>query len=276
MTGSRYLNIGCGSTFHPAWTNVDLASASPHVQVHDIRSGLPYSSESFDACYHSHVLEHVTREQAERLISECFRVLAPGGVLRVAVPDLEVIARNYLRSLERASAVEPGAEHDYDWTMLELYDQTVRSKSGGGMVAYLMDPAIPNREFVHGRLGAEAEAVWTVRPPLPLWERVRRQRPSRVVNRIRLAFTTALVRILAGQEAQQAFREGIFRNSGEIHRWMYDRFSLGRLLTRAGFVEVRVCRADESRIPGFNDFRLDMTDRGVRKPDSLFIEGRKP
>jgi hypothetical protein len=57
---------------------------------------------------------------------------------------------------------------------------------------------------------------------------------------------------------------------------MYDRYSLGKLLKQAGFREVRVFRADESMIANFNSYLLDIEpDGSVRKPDSLFMEGRK-
>jgi hypothetical protein len=68
-----------------------------------------------------------------------------------------------------------------------------------------------------------------------------------------------------------------FRESGEIHQWMYDRFSLSRLLRQAGFAEDRVCAAGQSGIPNFNSYGLDLTaDGAVRKPDSLFMEAAKP
>ena len=57
---------------------------------------------------------------------------------------------------------------------------------------------------------------------------------------------------------------------------MYDRFSLERLLIEIGFVDIRCCRADESRIPNFNSYQLDTVNHTVRKPDSLFMEGLKP
>jgi hypothetical protein len=57
---------------------------------------------------------------------------------------------------------------------------------------------------------------------------------------------------------------------------MYDRFSLRRALERAGFFEVRICAADESAIPGFARYGLETTDGRARKPDSLYMEGRKP
>ena len=67
-----------------------------------------------------------------------------------------------------------------------------------------------------------------------------------------------------------------YRDSGEIYRWMYDRFSMKRLLERIGFVKVKICSADESLIPDWGTCNLDVLDGGqVRKPDSLFIECKK-
>ena len=48
-----------------------------------------------------------------------------------------------------------------------------------------------------------------------------------------------------------------FRASGEIHRWMYDRWSLRRLLEDSGFSDIRVCAASVSRNPGFSAYLLD-------------------
>jgi hypothetical protein len=81
--------------------------------------------------------------------------------------------------------------------------------------------------------------------------------------------------VFAGADANKAFREGLFRESGEIHRWMYDRFSLQRLLIHAGFVDAKVCEADKSAIPDFNSYDLDIHGEIVRKPDSLYMEGVK-
>jgi hypothetical protein len=85
-----------------------------------------------------------------------------------------------------------------------------------------------------------------------------------------------LVKIVAGRDAEQYFTEGMFRNSGEIHYWMYDQFSLKCLMELSGFVDINTCKANESRMPDFNSFSLDIVDGKIRKPDSLFIEGVKP
>lgn len=71
----------------------------------------------------------------------------------------------------------------------------------------------------------------------------------------------------------RSVREGWLRTSGEVHRWMYDRFSLDRLLREAQLNEIAYCPPDVSRIPEFAAYGLDVTDGVVRKPDSLFMEG---
>jgi len=69
---------------------------SSDILIHDIRKPLPFRDNSADAVYASHVLEHLYREQGQQLARECFRVLAPGGIVRLVVPDLNAIVREYL------------------------------------------------------------------------------------------------------------------------------------------------------------------------------------
>jgi hypothetical protein len=58
---------------------------------------------------------------------------------------------------------------------------------------------------------------------------------------------------------------------------MYDRFSLSRLLSSAGFVDAKVETAGESRIPNWQSFGLDINQDGKPiKPDLLFVEAIKP
>lgn len=273
----KLLNLGCGAIFHPAWVNIDLVSSSPEVHVFDIRKKLPYFNAEFDACYSSHLVEHLKKEEANQLLAESWRILKPKGVIRIVVPDLEAIVREYLKALDRVESGAGDAEPNYDWIMLELYDQVVRSLRGGKMACFLDNPNIPNKDFVISRIGYEVE-IHATRKLLKksLWERLKTKNPFWIIQTVRNTVAKYLVAIVAGSEAKQALEEGLFRNSGEIHRWMYDRFSLRRLLEQAGFVDIRVCRADESRIPDFNSYNLDMVDGKIRKPDSLFVEGIKP
>ena len=60
----KLLNIGCGAHYHPAWTNIDVAPASREVLPWDVKKGLPFQDDSFDVVYHSHVLEHLSPQDA--------------------------------------------------------------------------------------------------------------------------------------------------------------------------------------------------------------------
>lgn len=278
----KALNIGCGSVFHPDWINIDLVPFSSQVQRCDFRDGLPYPDRELDACYSSHVIEHLTQPEARSLLSECFRVLTSQGVIRIVVPDLENIVKCYLHALNSVASGDETAIPNYDWMMLELYDQTVRCFTGGEMGQYLASSQIQNKEFIVSRIGAEAENYWNQQTQKQTTSNQRSrftQIPSKAWrwwSKVKAKAARNLIDLLLGQQAQQAFDEGFFRQSGEIHRWMYDRFSLRRLLEQAGFVDVKVCQADESRIPEFDRYQLDSINGKVRKPDSLFMEGIKP
>jgi len=256
---SALLNIGCGATFHAEWINLDAAPSSPEVQAHDIATGLPFAEGRFEAVYASHVLEHFEPDAGLRLLRECRRVLRPGGIVRIVVPDLEAIVRAYLEALEAAARGDRDAEARYDWMMLELYDQTVRTKSGGRMAEYLAGPLQEGeRRFIGGRVGDEALRA-AVPPP----------EPPRGVR-------AACASLILGPKMAQALRVGRFREGGELHQWMYDRFSLRRALERAGFTETMPRAADESGIARFATFGLETVGGRPRKPDSLYMEGRKP
>ena len=159
------LNIGCGSSFHSDWINLDAAPVSPQVIAHDLRAGLPFPDDHFHAVYASHVLEHLPREPAQRLLGECLRVLKPGGIARIVVPDLETITRTYLQCLEGALRGDAESQARYDWMMLELYDQAVRTETGGQMAAYLEGALSSNQAgFVASRIGEEAVGRSAGRP----------------------------------------------------------------------------------------------------------------
>jgi hypothetical protein len=82
---------------------------------------------------------------------------------------------------------------------------------------------------------------------------------------------------LLGTEDYRALQIGKFRSQGEIHQWMYDRYSLARLLEQSGFSDAAQKTAFDSAIDNWKEFFLDAGPDGtVHKPDSLFMEAHKP
>jgi len=100
---TKLLNVGCGSKIakNGNWTNIDMGTQSTEDVIKcDLLIGFPFGNGEFDVVYHSQVLEHFPKDKSAYFILECYRVLKPGGILRVVVPDLEDIARTYLEQLQ--------------------------------------------------------------------------------------------------------------------------------------------------------------------------------
>lgn len=253
---SQMANLGCGVHYHCEWDNYDFAPASPAVKGLDLSKSLPFSDAVYEVCYTSHVLEHLARERVPGLLAEILRILKPEGVLRIVVPDLEAIARLYLAELEAAAAGDSVAADRHEWMTLELLDQMTRSFSGGFMGRTMRSRPLPHRSFIESRIGWEG-VQWLK----SIDERT--DGPSKTID------PDQVYNVDVACEGAEA----AFRRTGEVHRWMYDRVSLGCLLSAAGFKEIKVCDADESRIPDFASYCLDTDGEGrVRKPDSLFVE----
>lgn len=111
-----YIQYGCGFCAPDGWLNFD---ASPTLRIQkiplvgkslapvkfpdaarygDIRKGLPVADGSVDAVYCSHVLEHLALEDLRQALKNTFRILRPGGVFRLVLPDLKILAREYVES----------------------------------------------------------------------------------------------------------------------------------------------------------------------------------
>lgn len=126
---SDHLNLGCGLNAPSGWLNVDgswqvvlarhpslkqllvrlrlfpqsQASIpwSRNVMRVDLQRSLPFPGESFRVVYSSHTLEHLHYEDAVRLLSECYRILKPGGICRMVVPDLSATVQRYVLARQR-------------------------------------------------------------------------------------------------------------------------------------------------------------------------------
>ena len=240
------LNLGCGTKMNWNWNNLDfspyarlahhmniakilrkvgavseeryqnLLEVDPSIILWDLRKGVPFNDNTFDVVYHSHLLEHIDKENAPVFLKECFRVLKPNGIIRISIPDLQSIIKRYNSAVSRLENSDMEALGDHRKSTYELFDQMVRKEITG-----------PEEQ------------------------------------RFALRF---IERIIRGNAAKV----------GELHRWMYDKFSLGELLLDVGFKNIQTESPSTSRIKGWTQFNLDTNRDGtIYKLESLFLEGVK-
>jgi SAM-dependent methyltransferase len=119
------INLGCGAQIVDGWINVDYSVGAKMAKIpffsainrvlkifstewdkriflHDLRKPFPWADSTADVIYSSHTLEHLSREDGLNFLKESFRVLKPGGVIRILVPDLAVTVSHYLCGKTRA------------------------------------------------------------------------------------------------------------------------------------------------------------------------------
>lgn len=140
------LNIGGGFTYCSGFTNVDICreylvswlpaallyvvsgSRNHHpfsrfAEVinsnpihHDVRKTLPFKNDSIEEIYTSHLLEHLTKEDGLKFISEMLRVLRPSGLLRIVTPDFDKSTKDILFN----EFSDEWSRHKYVWGYDEL------------------------------------------------------------------------------------------------------------------------------------------------------------
>ncbi|HYO09597.1 MAG TPA: methyltransferase domain-containing protein [Tepidisphaeraceae bacterium] len=113
-----YVQYGCGLSAPESWTNFDISptlrlqkvpligraltrkgpSFPKGVRYGDIVTGLPLSPGSCKGVYCSHVLEHLSLADLRTALRHTFELLRPGGTFRMVLPDLELLAREYVES----------------------------------------------------------------------------------------------------------------------------------------------------------------------------------
>ncbi len=112
------LNLGCGAQTPAGWLNVDYALGArlaklplfrlvnrrlqlfemewdDRILLHDLTTPFPWPDGSAETAYSSHTLEHMSREDGRAFLRQCHRVLRPGGILRIVVPDLNELVERY-------------------------------------------------------------------------------------------------------------------------------------------------------------------------------------
>ena len=151
------VNIGAGNQGKSNWINIDMVKSTNVNCVFDCRKKLPFEDNSVRGIFTEHFIEHLDyTEEIPSFLSECRRVLEPGGVLRIIVPDAEKYLRAYCEdgweALSKIRLLKNDCiDSDYKFkyrTKLELINMVFRQ---GYRHKYLYD--YQTLEFVLHRYG---------------------------------------------------------------------------------------------------------------------------
>jgi predicted SAM-dependent methyltransferase len=92
----RNVVLGVGPAVLPGWLNADMNPRSGQGVIFlDVTEPFPLPDACSDIVFTEHMIEHIGYVQGLAMLRECFRVLKPGGVLRVATPDLAILLALY-------------------------------------------------------------------------------------------------------------------------------------------------------------------------------------
>ncbi len=254
------LNCGCGKKYvvEDDWVNIDFIPADANVKKVNLLGELPFAASSVDVVFSSHMLEHFTRSQAEVFLKRCYRIMKKGGIVRIVVPDLEDVCKEYLRVLELAKTSDDYSEK-YKYVTIELLDQISRKKSGGEMLKYWLSENA-DIEYIKERTGFPEE-----------FDRV-----AAIQQQKRKGFINKILGIIQKNPLANKYMVGRFMFQGEVHQWMYDRYSLPSLLQESGFNKCTVMKCAESDIPNWGKYGLEVNADGSEyKPHSIYVEAVK-
>lgn len=101
-----------------------------NIVVHNLATGIPAESGSIDVVYHSHMLEHLDRNAAKDFMFEIKRVLKPGGIQRIVVPDFEKACQAYIANISYCEQ-NPDESNTHDDYISGLIEQSVRKEAFG-------------------------------------------------------------------------------------------------------------------------------------------------
>lgn len=185
--GRALLNIGCGVRAHRAWNNIDrspyawlvrhatlakllkrlgllseqrcqrLEAVDPQLVYGDVRRGLPFASDTFEAVYHSYFMGVIDRKQVPYVLRECHRVLKPGGTIRVVVRDFEQLVNRYTEAVAALGRGDDGAEGDHDAVASDMFELMVRRTARG--TSEQRFPMCVLERFVRGNTVDQGEAL---------------------------------------------------------------------------------------------------------------------
>lgn len=147
MTIQQYLNdhpipkiqLGCGGNFLDGWLDTDITLYSTKAIYMDLTQSFPIGDSTFDRVYSEHAIEHIPYWSGQNMLQESFRILKPGGRIRISCPDFQFLINLYLNPTDLSKQYMKDTKPDWapyadsiftinnfvrDWGHQFIYDES--------------------------------------------------------------------------------------------------------------------------------------------------------
>tara|TARA_B100000989_G_C19455570_1_gene433850 strand:+ start:163 stop:984 length:822 start_codon:yes stop_codon:yes gene_type:complete len=231
----RFLNIACGNTLidNELWTNIDFTSTNKSVKRMNVLSKLPFNNGSFDVIYTSHFVEHIPKEDLSGFYKECFRLLKPGGMIRIVMPDFEFLMKEYFFHIENRDIDK------LEFVSLLIFDQCVRNNRGGSLQKYLYDLGLSDddsmKEYVFELIGDDSGFISQGSLERNFYKRSFRKiihNPSLILDALTFFRNYAVSFLFSKGFRKQNIS---YASLGEKHMWLYDNFLMSEILKKENY-----------------------------------------
>ncbi len=92
---TNLINLGSGIYILPGFINLDFYNVPNHQFGADLRYPLKIDDNCIDGIFSEHTQEHLTYNDNDKLLAECYRIMKPGAAIRIIVPDVSIFVNNY-------------------------------------------------------------------------------------------------------------------------------------------------------------------------------------
>ena len=246
------------------WNNIRF-SVYPYPDIdlyitRDLRDGIPYPDESFHAIVVTRMIEHLTLEENRKFLLEIFRILKPGGVVRLSTPNLKEKVKNYIKRFDKYTEdSNEGNFQSYFWSVLDLHDQSNRVRMGGMLLEKARSGEISEKDM--------RESSGDVFDYILGKRNTDKNSPGKNIAYFFYGLRRRIMHFIHGRHPQ---------STREANMWMYDALSLHDELDEAGFKEIIEKEYNSSDIPEYSDFEFDTSPHGEYAIEpSLYMEGKK-
>lgn len=139
---SAKLQMGAGLNDLPNWFNTDYF-ARPTIFFLDVTKPFPFPNNTFEFAYSEHHIEHISYLDAQKMLSETFRVMKPGGYIKIITPDLYQYLKSYTDKLLGSDQIK---NHVNEWIYAGFANASTYIPVNGYYEAHFVNDIFMNYE----------------------------------------------------------------------------------------------------------------------------------